>query len=167
MPAPNFTQCAVDFLTNKTNIERYAYHGPVRGIVANSSTQITYDGCLALCGSGSAYYDWYAVSNTILTWVLPVLGIILQAPYEPHAVWSTVRHRYLSRCKPACTDKHSVLRSRPLDWITHGLSGLLTLEYQRHQHVRQDRMTLHIFRPLCAYRRSADCIKGRSFYTHQ
>ena len=63
----------------------------MRNIPANPLTQITYEGCKVLCGSGSAYYPWAEISATITTWVLPILGTLLQAPFESNAFWRTVK----------------------------------------------------------------------------
>lgn len=142
MGGPNFTQCAIDFLTNDTNIGLYSYNGPTRGIAANFSTQITYHGCVALCGSGSEYYNWYSVSNTMLTWVLPILGIILQAPFEPHAIWSTVRI-FLSLSSDLASDSTTGLRLGEMDRLAHGLPCLLALEHQCHQYLSQDCRPCH------------------------
>lgn len=145
MVSPNFTQCAFDFLTNETNQLLYAYHGPTRGISPNASTQISYSGCLALCGTGSQYYDWFSISNTILTWVLPILGVILQAPFEPHAIWSTVSHPptlYLlcsSMTLLTAPPLPSGLCTCQMDRLANGLLGLFVVEYQCHQHFSQDR----------------------------
>jgi hypothetical protein len=91
MPAPNFTQCGLTYMSSPSLIARYNYSGRVRNIPANPLTQITYEGCTALCGSGSAYYPWAEISATITTWVLPILGTLLQAPFESNAFWRTVK----------------------------------------------------------------------------
>lgn len=43
-----------------------------------------------LCGSGIQYYPWGQVAGTITTWVLPVIGLLLQAPYESNAFRKTL-----------------------------------------------------------------------------
>ena len=51
---------------------------------------ITYEGCRELCGTGSQYYAWKDAAATITTWVLPIIGLIVQAPFESNAFRRTV-----------------------------------------------------------------------------
>ncbi|KAF1984168.1 hypothetical protein K402DRAFT_359520 [Aulographum hederae CBS 113979] len=85
----NFTDCALRYINNETAIALYNYSGPVTGIPANISTQIRLDGCRAICGTGNDLYPWSTSSATITTWILPILGILLQAPFESNAFWRT------------------------------------------------------------------------------
>ena len=48
------------------------------------------NGCQMLCGSGPQYYPWSQIAATITTWVLPVIGILLQAPYESNEFRKTL-----------------------------------------------------------------------------
>jgi hypothetical protein len=91
MSLTNFTQCGQLYMSNDTLIARYNYSGEVVNVPANPRTQITYAGCTALCGSGSEYYPWVEISATVTTWVLPILGTLLQAPFESNAFWRTVK----------------------------------------------------------------------------
>jgi hypothetical protein len=91
MPRPNFTQCGQLYMSDNSLISRYNYSGPTVNIPANPRKQITYEGCTALCGSGNEYYPWNEISATITTWVLPILGNLLQAPFESNAFWRTVK----------------------------------------------------------------------------
>jgi hypothetical protein len=59
------------------------------GLGRNNSTQISRDGCLHVCGTGANYYKWSEVSSTLTTWILPVVGILLQAPFESNATKRT------------------------------------------------------------------------------
>ncbi|KAK3113136.1 hypothetical protein LTR53_009873 [Teratosphaeriaceae sp. CCFEE 6253] len=88
----NFTQCGVDYLPLSPEIQNsdYGWHGSVRLIPLNRTTQISTLGCKVLCGTGSAYYEWNQASSTITTWVLPVIGVLLQAPFVSNAFWQTV-----------------------------------------------------------------------------
>ena len=86
---PNFTKCAADYLANGPNFS-YAWTSPVRGIPQNPATQISYEGCLAICGPGNDWYDWSQASQTITTWILPIVGMLLQAPFESNAFWNTI-----------------------------------------------------------------------------
>ncbi|KAE9993010.1 hypothetical protein EG327_006979 [Venturia inaequalis] len=98
MPQPtNFTQCAAEYLGNASLIAKWNYTGPVRLVQPDPSTQITYAGCKALCGTGNDWYPWSISSGFITTWVLPLLGNLLQAPFESNAFWRTVKlvARYL------------------------------------------------------------------------
>ncbi|KAF4547788.1 Hypothetical protein D9617_36g063260 [Elsinoe fawcettii] len=93
MVRTNFTQCHADFTTgwneNNATILQWAYNGVPVGIPANNKTQITYEGCRALCGPAPQYYDWGDASNTITTWILPIIGVLLQAPFESNKTWKT------------------------------------------------------------------------------
>lgn len=90
----NFTECRLRFSANTTEGEQYraqyGWHGPVLGIDKNNYTQITREGCLHLCGRGAAYYPWEDASSTITTWILPVIGTLLQAPFESNSFKRTV-----------------------------------------------------------------------------
>ena len=89
----DLAQCSADFLKNSTDIySKYLYKGPVRGIYAAATDRpvfITLEGCRKICGTGSDYYPWKDSSATISTWVLPVVGLILQAPFESNEFWNT------------------------------------------------------------------------------
>ncbi|KAH5054512.1 hypothetical protein HBI37_235460 [Parastagonospora nodorum] len=91
MRRPNFTHCGQTYMSNPSLISRYNYTGSVLKIPSNPLTQITYEGCKAVCGSGNAYYPWDEISATVTTWVLPILGALLQAPFESNAFWRTFK----------------------------------------------------------------------------
>lgn len=82
----NFTSCY------RTTCSDLVYHGPVQGILSSSDSPplMTNAGCKALCGTGNQYYPWKESSATITTWILPVLGLILQLPFESNACWRTL-----------------------------------------------------------------------------
>lgn len=91
MTRTNFTECALRYTPlNDTLIALYGWNGTVDGIKRNASTQITQQGCYELCGDGNDWYPWALSSSTITTWVLPVLGMLLQAPFVSNAFWQTV-----------------------------------------------------------------------------
>jgi hypothetical protein len=87
----NLTQCRLDY-SNPTadDIAKYGWSGPITYIPRNATTQISFKGCEALCGSSSQMYPWGQVSSTITTWVLPVVGILVQAPFNSNAFWETI-----------------------------------------------------------------------------
>jgi len=85
----NFTECGITFRSSPALIEQWGYRGPTRYIAPNPAIQITYDGCLAVCGSDNGYYPWKQSATTITTWILPIIGILLQAPFESNAFWDT------------------------------------------------------------------------------
>lgn len=84
-----FAECGIDFQNNVTLQNLYGYQGEPIGIPKNSTTQITREGCLVLCGTGTDYYTWKEVSSTLTTWILPVVGTLLQAPFESNATQRT------------------------------------------------------------------------------
>ena len=87
----NLTQCRLNY-TNPSDeyISKYGWSGPVRYIEPNATTQISTYGCQTLCGTGNDWYPWGQASSTITTWVLPVVGILLQAPFNSNAFVETL-----------------------------------------------------------------------------
>lgn len=99
---PNFAICSQEFIRaignlslNLTNLTQFSYngsvHGPLSRLDDKKRTIVTLEGCRKICGTGSDYYEWKNSSATITTWVLPVVGLLLQAPYESNEFWRTVR----------------------------------------------------------------------------
>lgn len=99
---PNFTSCSEAFIRatrdpslNLWNLTQFRYNGSVYGPLSKlddtKRTIVTLAGCRKICGTGSDYYDWKDSSATITTWVLPVVGLLLQAPYESNEFWRTLR----------------------------------------------------------------------------
>lgn len=99
---PNFTHCSQEFILalrnsslNLPNLTQFRYNGSVYGPLSRlddkKRTIVTLEGCRKICGTGSDYYDWKDSSATITTWVLPVIGLLLQAPYESNEFWRTAR----------------------------------------------------------------------------
>lgn len=90
----NFTECAAKYNASTPEGEhlrtKYAWHGPLLGLDPSPRTQITREGCLYLCGHGADRYPWEDVSSTITTWILPVIGTLLQAPFESNAFKRTL-----------------------------------------------------------------------------
>lgn len=92
----NFTVCGDIFLNTSGpggSSRQYSYNGTVHGILAHSSKQpplITYEGCKQLCGTDNEYYDWADIASTITTWLLPIVGMLLQAPYESNQFRQTL-----------------------------------------------------------------------------
>jgi len=84
----NFTQCAATYLPLNDSIQNslYGWTGPVRLLPQNRSTQLSTLGCQVLCGDGTEYYDWSQASSTITTWVLPVIGVLLPAPFVSNGI---------------------------------------------------------------------------------
>lgn len=94
--APNFTECGAIFKNASSQMPNpyanWSYTGPVSGVIrlSNQTVLITLEGCLAICGHGAESYRWSQASNTITTWVLPVIGgLLLQAPFESNRFWRT------------------------------------------------------------------------------
>jgi hypothetical protein len=87
----NFTACGITYMNSPDLISRWNYSGPVRLIPSNPATHITYEGCKAVCGTGNDWYDWSVSSGFITTWVLPMIGTLLQAPFESNAFWRTIK----------------------------------------------------------------------------
>lgn len=66
----DFASCALaNVPLSPELIELYGYTGPLINIPRNSSTQITLEGCKALCGKGTDWYPWSKQASTLTTWV--------------------------------------------------------------------------------------------------
>ena len=89
---PDFQACGNAFFNHSADIySKYLYNGSVRGILQSAKpTLITLEGCRQLCGTGTSYYPWKDASNTITTWVLPIIGMLVQAPFESNRAWQTI-----------------------------------------------------------------------------
>ncbi|KAI9881549.1 MAG: hypothetical protein M1830_000113 [Pleopsidium flavum] len=91
--APNFAACGILFENNLEDLyANYSYSGPVSGVLRTGDRPalITLAGCELLCGVGNEYYPWKEASNTITTWILPVIGMLLQAPFESNKFRKTM-----------------------------------------------------------------------------
>jgi len=89
---PNFDTCGARFKASNSSYPDYIYNGSVPNLFANAQRPklITYQGCKDLCGSGVQYYPWANSSQTIATWVLPIVSVLVQAPYESNAFIKTI-----------------------------------------------------------------------------
>ncbi|KAJ4321392.1 hypothetical protein N0V94_002929 [Neodidymelliopsis sp. IMI 364377] len=85
-----FDKCAAIFRNNATLQTQWGWNGTLVGLPPNRTTQISREGCIHLCGDGIDYYLWADVSGTITTWILPVVGTLLQAPFESNATKRTL-----------------------------------------------------------------------------
>ena len=85
---PDFLLCKDQFFAHSHDIyKQYLYRGGVQGILADQDVRpdlITLEGCKKVCGTGVEYYSWEHSSSTILHWVLPVTGLLIEAPWETH-----------------------------------------------------------------------------------
>lgn len=90
----NFTECEARFSANTPDGEslrrQWGWNGTIIGIVYNNMTQISREGCVQVCGSEADIYAWRDISGVITTWVLPTIGILLQAPFESNAARRTL-----------------------------------------------------------------------------
>jgi hypothetical protein len=51
----------------------------------------TYAGCRHFCGPRPKPYEWEKVVDSLLTWILPLIGgLLMQVPFESNAFWATV-----------------------------------------------------------------------------
>jgi hypothetical protein len=85
----NFTECAAIYRRDPDLQKLWHWPGPLIGLNQTNATQISLEGCRHLCGTGTAYYPWSEVSSTLTTWILPVVGTLLQAPFESNATSRT------------------------------------------------------------------------------
>ncbi|CUS13979.1 unnamed protein product [Tuber aestivum] len=72
------------------------YTGPVKGLLGQAPDTedpillITLDACEKHCGSTPQFYTWLESSDTITTWVLPLVSLVLQAPFESNNLRQTI-----------------------------------------------------------------------------
>jgi hypothetical protein len=76
----NLANCWRKF-NDSTNQSLYGYNSTDTGLPGQRPV-ITYHGCKELCGGGADTYSWMEIANSITTWVFPIIGILLQAPFE-------------------------------------------------------------------------------------
>jgi len=90
--SPNFDTCGALFTASNSSFPEYTYNGSVPYLFAHGGRPklITYRGCKDLCGSGVQYYPWANSAQTITTWVLPIVSVLVQAPFESNAFIKTV-----------------------------------------------------------------------------
>ncbi|TLD32599.1 hypothetical protein E2P81_ATG05575 [Venturia nashicola] len=86
----DFAVCRETYLGTWPQYRNYSWSGPVRNIQPNPRQQISYEGCKALCGTGNDRYPWSETAQTLSTWLLPVLGMLLQAPFISNQFWNTL-----------------------------------------------------------------------------
>lgn len=85
-----FTDCLAEFRTNLTSLEQYAFHGTIWKPEPNG-IYITKQGCKNICGTDPELHDWNDTSHAITTWVLPMLGLLLSAPFVSNEFRNTMR----------------------------------------------------------------------------
>lgn len=78
---PNFTACAAQFTDNLSLYKNYTYNGTTPRTNGPNPILLTLEGCYDLCGTGNSYYEWPQASGTILTWVMPMLAMLVKAPF--------------------------------------------------------------------------------------
>ncbi|CUS13984.1 unnamed protein product [Tuber aestivum] len=72
------------------------YTGPVRGLLSKAQGTgdqvllLTVAACEKHCGSASTLNRWGTSSDTITTWVLPLVSLLLQAPFESNNFQQTM-----------------------------------------------------------------------------
>lgn len=60
-----------------------------------NDTYISYRACRELCGGGIQWYEWDVISSAVLTWVLPIGSVLLQAPFESNQA----RRTFFTLCR--------------------------------------------------------------------
>ncbi|PWW77962.1 hypothetical protein C7212DRAFT_342381 [Tuber magnatum] len=87
----DFVQCGAhvkELAKNNSLPPEDIYTGPVKGPLGqaqnneNPALLLTFAACEKHCGSAPAFYKWEKASDTVTTWVLPLVGLVLQAPFE-------------------------------------------------------------------------------------
>lgn len=91
---PKFRSCAEDLASmsrNGTIPPKYMWNGSYPGLSSQTAVLINLEGCQSICGTGNQYFHWDISSAIPTTWVLPVIGLLLQAPYVSNEFWQTLR----------------------------------------------------------------------------
>ena len=91
MRMADFASCRAKFEDNAQNQALYTYTGPVWGGRTENGSYITVAGCEALCSASPQLYTWKDAAETIATWIMPTLGVLVGAPFEPNQTWETVK----------------------------------------------------------------------------
>ncbi|MCJ1335275.1 hypothetical protein MMC09_000543 [Bachmanniomyces sp. S44760] len=89
----NFTQCSQRWRDGSSDIfAKYRFTGSGSGISLETDHDdlISVLGCKAICGDGIQWYAWEDTSQTITTWVLPAIGLMIQAPFESNHLKRTI-----------------------------------------------------------------------------
>ena len=86
----SFKDCGDDYARNTTAQTKWAWPGDTIGFKSATNSTISLAGCRDICGTGVALFSWEVVSSTITTWILPVIGTLLQAPFESNATRRTL-----------------------------------------------------------------------------
>ncbi|PMD31569.1 hypothetical protein L207DRAFT_501269 [Hyaloscypha variabilis F] len=84
----NLTSCGTKF-SSIPDWQLYGFWSNDTGLFGPQKV-ISLDGCKRLCGLGADTYDWMSIANTITTWVFPIIGILLQAPFESNNTRGTL-----------------------------------------------------------------------------
>jgi hypothetical protein len=84
----NLTSCGLKF-SSIPDWQLYGYLSNNTGLPGEQRV-ISRTGCQALCGLGADTYDWMSIANSIATWVFPIIGILLQAPFESNNTKGTL-----------------------------------------------------------------------------
>ena len=95
----NFTLCGerVKGLAKNNSLPlEDIYTGHVKGVLGPARNRtdpvllVTFAACEKYCGVEPEFYGWGKASDTITTWVLPLVGLVLQAPFESNNFLQTM-----------------------------------------------------------------------------
>ncbi|PVF98136.1 hypothetical protein CPB86DRAFT_873630 [Serendipita vermifera] len=89
----DFSQCKQRFKDSEALHTRYNWTGPVEHLPPGvpRGFLVTLQGCKDVCGQWPDFYEFSVWSSAVTTWVLPLFGLILQAPFFSHEFIDTVR----------------------------------------------------------------------------
>ena len=108
----NFARCEA-YYDNNTQAQRlYNYTGHVYGGRIPDGKYITAADCRLLCGNGVQIYRWRDIAATITTWVLPMLGMLLTAPFVSNAFRKTMQATCRWVGSPIVSLAHGALERR-------------------------------------------------------
>lgn len=96
--------CVQEFKKRYLSGDRsFLWTGTIDGVLAevNATSQVEqangsllfvrYDKCMETCGESPEYYTWSDSFQTLSTWILPLIGLILQLPFGGDTLWEAIQ----------------------------------------------------------------------------
>jgi len=79
--AANHTQCLEDFKQNSTSSEVGGVDFRGQPVSPAEAVGLTYETCVARCGTGWETFDWKEFAQMFSAWLLPWLALLSQLPF--------------------------------------------------------------------------------------
>jgi len=79
--AANFTQCLEDFKQTSNSITDGGVDSQGRPVSPADAVGLTYQTCVAWCGTGTGNFVWSDFARSFSSWLLPWLALLTQLPF--------------------------------------------------------------------------------------